>query len=207
MKKKLIFIGPQGSGKGTQAKIIAKKLGIAHISTGDMFRNVKGKLKEKVDKCINEGKLMPDDLTLEILKKRLEKSDCKSGFILDGYPRNLEQAKDLEKVTKIDEVIEIRISDKTAVHRLGGRWNCNKCGIAYNILTEPKPKKDKICNKCGGRLVQRKDDKFSAIKKRLEIYHEDTEPILNYYKEKLIRIDGEQNIKKVTEEILKKIKY
>jgi len=201
---KLIFVGPQASGKGTQAKIIAKKLNIAHISTGDMLRSAEGELKKQVDETINQGRLMPDDLMLKILQERLNKEDCKKGFILDGFPRNINQAKDLDSVTKVDKIIEISISDEEALKRLTGRWNCNKCGIMYNIYTSPKPKQEGICNTCQSALTQREDDKDTeSIKKRLEIYHNETEPILEHYES--IKINGEQEIEKVTKDILKEL--
>tara|TARA_Y100000310_G_C20591644_1_gene768381 strand:- start:67 stop:702 length:636 start_codon:yes stop_codon:yes gene_type:complete len=205
-KMNLIFVGPQGSGKGTQAKIISKELGLAHISTGDLLREAKGELKEKVDNYTNRGNLVPDNLILEILKKRLDGDDCKNGFILDGFPRNSEQAKALDKIMKVDKVIEIKISDKEALKRLSGRWICKKCGIAYNVLTSPKPKKDKICDSCNIPLYQREDDKPSPIKKRLKIYHEETEPVLEYYQDKIISINGERSIEEIQEEILKRLK-
>lgn len=197
----IIFFGPQGSGKGTQAEIISEKLGIPHISTGDLFRELKGALKKKVDVYMSKGELVPDELTLEILNKRLSKKDCKRGFILDGFPRDLEQAKLLDKIVKIDRAFEIKISDKESVRRISGRRICKKCGEIYNVNTSPKPKKKKVCGECGGELYQRKDDNEEALKKRLEIYHRETEPILKHYNS--VRIDGSQEIEKVTSELLK----
>lgn len=201
----ILFVGAQGSGKGTEAKIISKQLSIAHISTGDLLRSAKGKLKEEVDSYINAGKLVPDEMTIKILKQRIKKEDCKSGFILDGFPRNLKQAEEFEKIGKINKILEIAISDEEAVKRLKGRWNCKKCGIAYNVVTMPKPKKDKICDVCKQQLTQRDDDiNEEAIKKRLEIYHSETEPMLKKYPS--IKINGEQSIEKVAEDILKVLK-
>lgn len=201
----IIFIGAQGSGKGTQAKIISEKLKIPHISTGDLLRNVKGNLKEQVDSYMHSEKLIPDELMLRVLEERLKQRDCKNGFILDGFPRNLSQANTLDKITKIDKVIEIFISDKQALKRLSGRWNCKKCGTTYNILTQPKPKEKGICDKCNLPLYQREDDKEEAIKARLKIYHRETEPVLKHYKSE--KINGMQNIEKVTEDILKVLKF
>jgi len=203
---KLLFIGPQGSGKGTQAAIISKEINIPHISTGDLFRAATGTLKEELDSYMNSGKLVPDELTLKILKQRLEHHDCKKGFILDGFPRNLKQAELLEHITKIDKVIEIDISDKEAIKRLSGRVSCEKCKAGYNLVTEPKPKNPHKCDICQGKLIQRADDTEQAIKKRLETYHKETEPILKKYENLLITINGEQNIDKITEEILEKLK-
>ncbi|MBD3252535.1 adenylate kinase [Candidatus Pacearchaeota archaeon] len=198
---KLLIIGPQGSGKGTQAEILSEKLRIPHISTGDIFRSLQGPLKKKVDEIINKGNLVPDELTLEILKNRLEKEDCKKGFILDGFPRNLNQARLLKKITKIDKVIEITLDDKTAIKRITGRRLCKKCKINYNIFTEPKPKNPEICDECGGKLVRRKDDTENAVKKRLEIYKKETLPVLKEY-DNILTINGNQSIKEMTEEII-----
>ena len=198
---KLIFMGPQGSGKGTQAKIISKELGICHISTGDLLRDAKGDLKEKVDVFVNKGNLVPDKLMLEVLNERMEKLDCKKGFILDGFPRNLKQADMLDTIIDIDKVVLINISDKKAIERLGGRLNCKKCGAVFNINTSI-PKQEGKCDYCGDELYIRDDDKPEAIKKRLEIYHNNTEPILEKYKDKLIEVDGAQEIEIVRQGIL-----
>ncbi|MBR9705334.1 nucleoside monophosphate kinase [Candidatus Pacearchaeota archaeon] len=205
---KLIFIGPQGSGKGTQAKIISKELNIPHISTGDMLRSAEGELKEKVDEVINSGKLIDDDLMLSILKERLNNPDTKKGFILDGYPRNLEQKNMLDTITQIDKTIEINISDEEALKRLSGRVNCEKCKANYNLQTAPKPKDPTKCDVCNGKLIQRDDDKPEAIKKRLITYHEETEPIIQEYKNSgiIITINGEQDINKISDDILKILK-
>jgi len=202
---KLLFIGPQGSGKGTQAAIISKHLGIAHISTGDIFRSLTGELKKEVDSIINKGNLVADELTVKILKERISKPDCNNGFILDGFPRNLNQANLLENITKINKVIEIEISDKESIKRLGGRVSCEKCKEGYNLITEPKPKNPNFCDKCGGRLIQRADDNLEAIKKRLHTYHQETEPILEKYKHITIKINGEQNIEEITKEIINRL--
>ncbi len=202
----IIFIGAQGSGKGTQAKIISENLNIPHISTGDLLRQARGELKKEVDSYMVSGKLVPDELILRILKERISKEDCQKGFILDGYPRNLQQAKELDKITNIDKIIEILISDKEAIKRISGRWNCKKCGIAYNNITEPKPRIEDgkiICPKCNIELSQRADDTEDAVKKRLEIYHQETEPILNHYPS--IKINGEKDIDSVTNDILKSL--
>jgi adenylate kinase len=202
---KLIFIGPQGSGKGTQAKILAEKLQIPHISTGDLFRSLSGELKQKVDSIINQGNLVPDELTLEILKQRLNQPDTENGFILDGFPRNNNQAGLLETITPIDKVIEITLSDKEAIKRISGRVNCKDCNANFNELTSPKPKTQGICDLCQGKLVRRADDTKEAVKKRLNTYHSETEPILDFYKEKLIKINGEQEIEKISEDINKQL--
>ena len=197
---KLLLIGPQGSGKGTQAKLLSEKLGVPHVSTGDLVRETTGRLREKIDSYIVVGNLIPDELMLEILKERLEKEDCEEGWILDGFPRNLKQAKMLDEIAKVDKVIEIFISDEEAVRRISGRRHCSKCGEGFNLVTMPPRDKEK-CDKCGGQLLMRDDDKEEAVKKRLEIYHHDTEPILKHYKAR--KINGEQSVEDVARDILK----
>lgn len=201
----LIFIGPQGSGKGTQAKLIADKFGFAHISTGDLLRNLSGELKKEADVYMNSGKLVPDEFIIKILKERLEKADCVSGAILDGFPRNMNQAVELDKIIKITSAINIEISDEEAIKRISGRFSCSKCGEGYNIYTEPKPKNKGICDKCSGELIQRKDDNPEAVKKRLEIYHLETSVILKHYN--TIKINGEQDIELVNKDIQKAIGF
>ncbi len=199
----ILFIGPQASGKGTQAKIIAEQKGFAHVSTGDLLRAARGDLKQLADNYVNQGKLIPSNIMVSILKERLNQSDCETGVILDGFPRTLEQAQALEVITQIDKIFEIDISDKTAKKRLMGRWNCKQCGKSYNVVTAPRPKKDKICDICNIPLYQREDDKDEkTIQERLNIYHKDTEPILKRYKDKVIKVDGERSIEEITEDIL-----
>ncbi|MBT6689811.1 nucleoside monophosphate kinase [archaeon] len=197
---KLIFVGPQGSGKGTQAKRIARKFGLCHISTGDLLREVDGELKTEVDKIMSRGDLVSDELIVRILKEKLESDECKSGFILDGFPRNVAQVEELAKITEIDRVVEIAISDEESVRRISGRRGCGKCGAIYNIATAPKPKVEGVCDDCGGELIQRKDDNEEALRERLKVYHEDTESILERYTS--VRVDGEQSIEKVFEGVV-----
>ncbi len=201
----IIFMGIQGSGKGTQAKLISEELKLCHISTGDLLRSTTGELKSELDKIINQGQLIPDNLMLKILKNRMIQDDCENGIILDGFPRNIEQAKLLEKEIKINKVIEIQISDEESRKRLLGRISCKKCGEGYNEYTEPKPKDKGICDKCGNILIKRDDDNLESINKRIDIYHKDTEPILDFYKNKTIKINGENPIEKISKEILEKI--
>ena len=198
-----IFFGPQGSGKGTQAKIIADKLGLCHISTGDLLRNATGELKKKADSYMNAGKLVPDEIVLELLQEKLKSSECEKGFILDGYPRNLAQSEELDKIVKINNAFNIIISDDEAVRRLSSRISCVKCGTVFNLITNP-PKEDMKCDKCGGELIRREDDDEEAIRKRLEIYHQETKILLKKYS--TIPVNGEQPIEKVTEDIMKAIK-
>ena len=201
---KIIFIGPQGCGKGTQAKILSKKLGICHISVGDLLRGAEGELKEKIDEVLNSGGLVSDELVVDIVKERIIREDCKRGFILDGFPRNLNQVKLLEGVTDIDKVVEIYISDEEAVRRISGRVSCSKCGVGYNELTAPKPLVEGKCDKCGSELVRRADDTEEAVRKRLRIYHGETEPVLKEYDSKgveIVRVKGEQGIEEIAEDI------
>jgi len=202
---RIIFLGPQGSGKGTQAKIISEMLNVPNISPGDLLRNAQGELKKQVDEYMLKGQLVPNELMIKILKERISKSDCKKGFILDGFPRNLKQADELEKEIEIDKYFEIFIKDDEAVKRISGRRNCTKCGAIYNINTSQKPLLDGKCDKCNSDLFQREDDKAEAIKKRLEIYHNETEPILERYD--VIRINGKQKVESVTHDILEKLDF
>jgi adenylate kinase len=203
MSKNIIFVGPQGSGKGTQAKIISLELAIPHISTGDLLRDVEGELRKEVDKYMKAGKLVPDELILQILKTRISQADCKKGFILDGYPRNIEQAKELDKIVKMDKVIELWIPDREAIRRITNRLNCKNCGHVFNKVLSP-PKVDGKCDNCGTDLYVREDDNETAIRKRLDVYHKETEPILEHYDSE--KVDGTQEKEKVTKDILKALK-
>ena len=199
---KLILIGPQGSGKGTQAKLLASKLGVPHISTGDLLRNATGELRKEIDSYIVAGNLYPDEGMLKILEGRFADEDCEKGFILDGFPRNLKQAKMLDEITRVDKVVEIFISDEEAVRRLSGRVSCEKCGAGFNLVTMP-PQNSEKCDKCGGKLVQRADDTEEAIRKRLEIYHRETEPILARYES--VKINGEKSVGEVLGDIQREL--
>ena len=195
----LIFVGPQGSGKGTQAKIISEEFDLCHISTGDLLRNAEGELKDKINQIMSEGKLVSDEIVIELLSEKLAQKECEKGFILDGFPRNLQQAIELDKITKIDKVIEIAISDKEAINRIVNRISCKNCGAVFNLKTNP-PKHKMICDKCESQLKKREDDNEESLKKRLQIYHKETEKILQHYDS--VKINGEQEIEKVKEDIL-----
>jgi len=208
----IIVLGSQGCGKGTQAKKISKELSIPHISTGDIFREIKeenSELGKKVKEMIDNGNLVSDEITISIVKNRIKKEDCEDGFILDGFPRNLEQSKALDESVKIDYVFDIEIPDDISIHRLSGRRTCSNkdCRAIYNIYLAPKPREAEKCDKCGSNLFQRIDDQEEAIKKRLETYHTKTEPIIEFYKLKsnLIVIDGTETIEEVFEEIMNSI--
>jgi len=199
----LIFIGKPGSGKGTQAKIVAKKLGIMHLSTGDLVRATTGELGKVISSYIDKGNFVPDNIMIKMLKERIDKEDCKKGFILDGFPRTLIQAEEMEKLIKIDHFIDIYISDEEAVKRMSGRRTCKKCSAMYNIYTSPVPKKENICDKCGGELYERSDQKEEILKQRMKIHYKEVEPIIQKYGP--IRIDGSKKIEEVTDEILNKL--
>lgn len=195
----LIFIGPQGSGKGTQAKKVAEKFGLCHISTGDLLRATTGDLRAEVDSYIDGGNLVPDELIIKILEKRLKDADCEKGFILDGFPRNVSQAEKLEEIVDIDKVVEIALSDETAVKRILGRRNCGKCGAIFNVYTF-RPKVEDVCDECGGELFSRVDDTEEALRERLRVYHEETEPVLERYTS--VKIDGEKSVEACFEDVL-----
>ena len=182
----LILMGPPGAGKGTQGEILAKKLNIQTISTGVMLRSA---IKEGTEvgkvaaQYINDGLLVPDSVIVDVVKERLSKDDVQNGFILDGFPRTVAQAKALtETGIKIDKVLCIEVSDDEIVGRLSSRRECSKCGAPYNVISN-KPEKDGVCDKCGGELIQRADDVPETIMNRLSIYHKETEPIIDYYAE------------------------
>lgn len=191
MMVKLIMLGPPGSGKGTYATRMAPKLDVPTISTGELCREEAAKgteLGKKIKKIMDEGGLQPDEVINKMLKARISKPDAKKGFILDGYPRTIPQAEALEKISKIDAVINLVVPERVIIARLSARRQCKQCSAIYNTLYL-KPKVEGICDKCGGELFQRDDDKPAAIKERLKIYDEKTSPLINYYKEKGIKID------------------
>ncbi|MGM9937574.1 MAG: adenylate kinase [Candidatus Ornithomonoglobus sp.] len=205
---KLILMGAPGAGKGTQGEILEKKLGISTISTGVMLRTAikeqteVGKLAEKY---INEGKLVPDDVIVKIVKERLAKPDCEKGFILDGFPRTTAQAVALDEAgVEIDKVLLIDVADDKIIERLSSRRECSKCGAPYNIIFK-KPAKEGICDSCGGELIQRKDDVPETIQNRLNIFHEQTEPIKDFYAAKgiLVVAKGEEALEDTTANVAK----
>ena len=206
----ILLLGAPGAGKGTQAKEIKKKYNIPIISMGDMLREMiktDPELEKKVVPYMQSGRLVPDDVVGEILKKRLQRKDCENGFILDGYPRNEDQAKLLDTIgVNLQKVIEIKVSDEEILKRLSGRRVCGKCGEIFHIINK-KPKVDGKCDFCGEDLEIRKDDQEGTIKKRLEIFHSQTEPLEKYYKEKKIFfvVDGEKSLKEVSEMLFKLI--
>jgi len=189
----LIIFGPPGAGKGTYASRLATLLKIAGIATGDIFREeIKQNtlLGRKVADFVNKGVLVPDEITIEILKKRISEPNSQKGFILDGYPRTIEQAKALEMIAKIDAVIRIIVPEWIIIERLSNRRICSNCGEVYN-LRYLKPKIEGVCDKCGGQLYQREDDKPEVIKERLKVYEKQTQPLIEYYKKKIPVIEVE----------------
>ncbi|WP_427340478.1 adenylate kinase [Caloranaerobacter sp. DY30410] len=208
---RLILLGPPGAGKGTQASGIVKKYNIPHISTGDIFRkNIKEgtELGKKAKEYMDKGLLVPDDIVVAIVKDRLTESDCKDGFLLDGFPRTVAQADALETELKnlnmqLDKVINIEVDKEALIERAVGRRICKECGATYHIKFNP-PKQEGICDICGGELYQRKDDTVETVTKRIEVYLEQTKPLIDYYKDKgiLANIDGMQSIDKVFEDIV-----
>lgn len=202
---KLILLGPPGAGKGTQAEILSKKLGIETISTGVMLRNAireGSELGKLAESYINDGKLVPDDVVVGIVKQRLAQDDCKKGFILDGFPRTIAQAEALsESGVEIDKVLSLEVSDETIIERLSGRRECKECGTPYHILHKPSPAGDKCV--CGGELIQRADDNEKTVRNRIEVYHNQTEPIKEYYQAqgKLVVAYGKEKLEDTTKAV------
>ncbi|MFH0862209.1 MAG: adenylate kinase [Candidatus Altiarchaeota archaeon] len=189
----IVFLGPPGSGKGTQAETLSKEFGWPQISPGNILRHAMEEgsdLGRDVKGYLDKGALVPDRMIDGIIKARLAKPDCRGGFILDGFPRDREQAEALEDIAKIDVVFDIQVSDETLIRRLGGRRVCD-CGQTYHIINRP-PKREGICDACGKRIYRRKDDDEDTIRNRLRVYHRETEPLIDYYWKKgiLAEIDG-----------------
>lgn len=203
---KIIMLGAPGAGKGTQAKMIAEKYQVPHISTGDIFRaNIKEgtELGKEAKKYMDQGLLVPDELTVKILLDRVAKADCKNGYVLDGFPRTIPQAEVLENALKdlgdaIDYAIDVDVPDENIVKRMSGRRACLSCGATYHIEHVP-PKKDGICNTCNSELVLRDDDKPETVQNRLSVYHEQTQPLIDFYtKRNILRtVDGTKDMKDV----------
>ena len=202
---KIIMLGAPGAGKGTQADMIAKKYDIPHISTGDIFRaNIKNgtELGKKAKGYMDQGLLVPDELTLDLVTDRLSKDDCKNGYILDGFPRTVPQAEALDTFATIDCVIELDVKDEVLVERLSGRRVCVKCGATYHLsMLGGKT----TCNVCGEELIQRNDDKAETVLNRLKVYHDQTAPLIGYYENKglLKKVDGAQGLENTFAAIMK----
>ncbi|MCD4704865.1 adenylate kinase [bacterium] len=201
-----IFLGMPGSGKGTQVELLVKKLNIPMISTGNLFRkNIKNetKLGLKVKDILEKGDLVPDKVTFEMMSAEIKNMDISQGLILDGYPRSLRQAELLKDILNIDIILNIELSEDQVLLRIGGRRTC-KCGETYHLKFNP-PQKEGVCDKCGQELYIRDDAQEETIKNRIKVYKEQTEPLIKYYGDKVINIDGNPSIPEVTEEIFRKL--
>lgn len=211
----LILLGPPGAGKGSQAKSLAARYGIPHISTGDILRAAvrdKTELGVKAKSYMDKGALVPDTLVVEMVEDRLKMDDCKAGFILDGFPRNIPQAEAVELMLsalgkKTDKVINIQVSHREIIKRLSGRWVCKNCGEGYHIIFNPSME-EKKCDKCKGEIYQRDDDKEDTIIARLKVYDEQTSPLIDFYKKKgfLVTVDGIGGFQEITEKIVNVVK-
>ncbi|MCI9417962.1 MAG: adenylate kinase [Eubacterium sp.] len=209
---RIIMLGAPGAGKGTQAKQIADKYQIPHISTGDIFRmNIKEgtELGKKAKTFMDQGALVPDELTVALVVDRIQKEDCKNGFVLDGFPRTIPQAEALDKKLaemeeKMDYAIDVDVPDENIVNRMGGRRACVNCGSTYHIVSIPT-KVEGICDKCGNEVVLRDDDKPETVQKRLKVYHEQTQPLIDYYNSQgiLKSVNGVRPMEDVFAEIVR----
>jgi len=203
---RLVFLGPPGAGKGTQAEKLSARIGVPHISTGDIFRQIQKEqteLARKIKSFTDSGKLVPDELVISVVAERLKKRDCAGGYILDGFPRTLAQAKALDETleragARLDAAVYFAVADKIVVDRLSGRRSCPLCGANYHVLTLPSDAGD-TCEKCGAKIIRRKDDEPDTVKKRLEVYHRRTAPLIEYYKSQgvLKTIDGNRRIDEI----------
>lgn len=208
---KIIMLGAPGAGKGTQAKQIADKYSVPHISTGDIFRaNIKNgtELGQKAKGYIDQGLLVPDELTCDLVMDRIQQADCENGFVLDGFPRTIPQAEALSAALEhinqtMDYAIDVDVPDENIVNRMGGRRACLNCGATYHIVSIPT-KVEGICDRCGNEVVLREDDKPETVQKRLSVYHEQTQPLIDYYNNKgiLRTVNGVQPMEKVFEDIV-----
>lgn len=208
---KLILLGPPGAGKGTQAKFLQEEYHLAHLSTGEMLRALVASgsdLGKKAQDVMSKGQLVSDDIMIDMIRERIKQDDCKSGFILDGFPRTIAQAEALDEMLEsegkaLDHVIEIRVDDARMVERISGRYACAKCGEGYHDSFK-KPKQEGVCDTCGGtEFTRRKDDQAETVAKRLEGYHAQTAPLLPYYEKRRIlkSVDGMADIAEVTQQI------
>ena len=208
---KIIMLGAPGAGKGTQAKMISEKYGLPHVSTGDIFRaNIKNgtELGKEAKKYMDQGQLVPDELTVKILLDRVAQEDCKNGYVLDGFPRTIPQAEVLDKALtelgdKVDFAINVDVPDENIINRMSGRRACVTCGATYHVVYAPT-KVEGVCDKCGSNLIIRDDDKPETVKARLEVYHKQTQPLIEYYDKKgvLKEVDGTVDMHEVFNSIV-----
>ncbi len=207
----IIFLGAPGAGKGTQAATVARGLKLTHIATGDIFRQAQGQKTElalKAKEYMEQGKLVPDEITIQMVLERISQPDCETGVIFDGFPRNLVQAKSLDKAfgqqgKAVDSVIYIKVPEEELLERLSGRWICRKCQAPYHKVNSA-PKVAGVCDRCGGELYQRADDNIETIKNRLKVFSDETAPLIDYYTQsgKLLEIDGEGDMDEVGNRII-----
>ena len=209
-----VLLGPPGAGKGTQAAKVIEKYNVPHISTGDIFRaNIKEgtELGKKAKGYMDEGKLVPDELVVDLVTDRLKKDDCKEGFLLDGFPRTIFQAEQLDKFLsdngqKLDIVLNFKVRKDVLVERIAGRRVCKSCGASFHVVNVP-PKKEGICDACGGELFQRKDDNRETVENRINVYESETAPLIGYYEKQnvLVDFDGEKTHDEVFDDVVKAI--
>ena len=207
----IILLGAPGAGKGTQAVMLAEKMKLVQVASGDLFRKAlqqETELGKKAKVYMEKGQLVPDEITIQMVLERLDAPDCENGAILDGFPRNIEQAKALDNAMKklsraIDKVVYIKVSEGELLKRLSGRWICRKCQAPYHEVDSP-PKVAGKCDRCGGELYQRADDNVETVKKRLKVYFEETSPLIEYYKKagKLAEVDGEGGTEEINRRII-----
>lgn len=207
---KIIMLGAPGAGKGTQAIMISEKYGIPHISTGDIFRaNIKNgtELGKKAREYMNQGLLVPDELTCDLVVDRISRDDCSKGYILDGFPRTIPQAQALDRAlenmkTSLDYAIDVDVPDENIVNRMSGRRACPGCGATYHVMFRA-PKQEGICDECGEKLIVRADDLPETVQKRLTVYHDQTQPLIDYYDKKgiLKTVDGTKHVEEVFKDI------
>lgn len=209
-----VLLGPPGAGKGTQAAKIIDKYNVPHISTGDIFRaNIKQgtELGKKAQGYMNEGKLVPDELVVDLVKDRLQQDDCKEGFLLDGFPRTIFQAEKLDEFLsesglKLDIVLNFKVRKDVLIERITGRRVCKACGASFHVVNLP-PAKEGICDRCGGELIQRKDDNRETVENRINVYEKETAPLIGYYEKQgtLVDFDGEKDHEEVFLDVVKVI--